>query len=195
VSETWVAVSGSPHLCDWGTSRAGRQYTGVTFKWFANNWGRVTYQLWRVHHSLSATGRVSTSRCGASHWSFRFHSPPFTPILGIWSWHLRDHETAGFNSVHFLERCSGHIFGNMAIFVTEDDKIVPKDADKLLEKRLTMRPDEKIQCVFTNCSDAATMRVRVRNHGRYCGGNGERITQKELPPRPTGVENKDRSRS
>jgi pimeloyl-ACP methyl ester carboxylesterase len=44
------------------------------------------------------------------------------------------YETTGFNSVRFLERYGGRIVGDMAIFVAENDEIVPKDAGESLKK-------------------------------------------------------------
>lgn len=44
------------------------------------------------------------------------------------------YKTTGFNSVRFLERHGGRIIGNMAIFVAENDEIVPRDAGQSLKR-------------------------------------------------------------
>jgi pimeloyl-ACP methyl ester carboxylesterase len=44
------------------------------------------------------------------------------------------YKTTGFNSVRFLERYGDRIIGNMAIFVAENDEIVPGDAGQLLKR-------------------------------------------------------------
>lgn len=45
-----------------------------------------------------------------------------------------EYKTTGFNSVRFLERYGGRITGNMAIFVAENDEIVPRDAGQSLKR-------------------------------------------------------------